>query len=134
MVDFKNIKGGDPEGQAKNNSKKPEKKPEGEFVYLTKQLNNWLKVFPEFRTFKAYTFGEKLHIIFYNINKLEDMIEDIHKAPPFMENQDITDAWTLSEQIRIALNECLEDLYPQVSELSVEEICQTASEILKRDA
>ena len=25
MVDFKNIKGGDPEGQAKNNSKKPEK-------------------------------------------------------------------------------------------------------------
>ena len=28
MVDFKNIKGGDPEGQAKNNSKKPEKKTE----------------------------------------------------------------------------------------------------------
>lgn len=25
MVDFKNMKGGDPEGQAKNNSKKPEK-------------------------------------------------------------------------------------------------------------
>ena len=25
MVDFKNIKGGDPEGQAKNNQKRPEK-------------------------------------------------------------------------------------------------------------
>ena len=25
MVDFKNMKGGDPEGQAKNNSKQPKK-------------------------------------------------------------------------------------------------------------
>ena len=133
MVDFKNMRGGDPEGQAKNNSKKPEKKPEGELVYLTKR-DDWLK------TFKAYTFGEKLHIMFYNINKLEDMIEDIPKAPPFMaENQPlyreaITDTWILSGEIRNALNVCLEDLYPQVEELSVEEICQTALEILKRDA
>ena len=127
MLDFKKMRGGDPEGQAKNNSKKPEKKPEGELVYLTKR-DDWLK------TFKTYTFGEKLHIMFYNINKLEDMIEDIQEAPPFMENQDIAEAWILSEQIRTALNVCLEDLYPQVARLSVEEICQTASEILKRDA
>ena len=87
MVDFKNMKGGDPEGQAKNNSKKPEEIPYPDKAEMEEMLDDKLKEAPIFSKFheglgQEYNFYlsplEK-QLILYNsyVNLFEDFIEDI---------------------------------------------------------
>ena len=80
MVNFKDMKGGDPEGQAKNNSKKPEAKSEpspmekmfqgklDELFYEDKYIHNPIKDIKEL--------SEIIHI---SARAIQDMISELHE-------------------------------------------------------
>ncbi|MDA9765905.1 hypothetical protein N9C99_01005 [Gammaproteobacteria bacterium] len=68
MVDFKNIKGGDPEGQAKNNSKKPEGTVKN---MIQEKLDEY-----EYLKSGFSEHERKLIWLFYASNILEGSIED----------------------------------------------------------
>lgn len=85
MVDFKNIKGGDPEGQAKNNSKKPEKKTESNPIenmiqdkldeVFAKRKDTNRDIDREY-DFPINALEQVLIMLFQISNELEDTIED----------------------------------------------------------
>lgn len=141
MVDFKNIKGGDPEGQAKNNSKKPEEKPESNPMenmiqdkldeLFTKRKDTKRDIDREY-DFPLTRLEKSLILLFLISNELEGEIEDYvidnkyegfeHKLEPTLE---------IATELREAIHTTIESQMRH--RFSTEELISLAHKI-NRDA
>ena len=141
MVDFKNIKGGDPEGQAKNNSKKPEKKTESNPIENMIQ-DKLYEVFAKRKVtnrdidreydFPITRLDKSLILLFQISNVLEDSIEDfiIDNRGKGIEDE-ISRTLELATDLRLVAHQTVEN--EMRHRFSTEELLSLAHKI-NRDA
>ena len=141
MVDFKNIKGGDPEGQAKNNSKKPEEKPESNPMenmiqdkldeLFAKRKDTKRDIDREY-DFPITRLEKSLILLFLISNELEDSIEDfiINNGLEECEHE-ISPTFTIATELREAIHTTIESQMRH--RFSTEELISLAHKI-NRDA
>ena len=150
MVDFKNIKGGDPEGQAKNNSKKPEEKPESNPMenmiqdkldeLFAKRKDTKRDIDREY-DFPITRLEKSLILLFLISNELEDSIEDFiinNRDEDFIINNgleecehEISPTFTIATELREAIHTTIESQMRH--RFSTEELISLAHKI-NRDA
>lgn len=141
MVDFKNIKGGDPEGQAKNNSKKPEEKPEsnpienmiqGKLDELFAKRKDTKRDIDREYDYPINGLEKSLILLFLISNELEDSIEDfiIHNRGKGIEDE-ISPTFTIATELREAIHTTIEKQMRYF--FSTEELISLAHKI-NRDA
>jgi hypothetical protein len=141
MVDFKNIKGGDPEGQAKNNSKKPEKKTESNPIenmiqdkldeLFAKRKDTKRDIDREY-DFPITPLDKSLILLFWISNMLEDEIEDFiinNRIEDF--EHELSPTFTIATELREAIHTTIENQMRH--RFSTEEILSLAHRI-NRDA
>ena len=141
MVDFKNIKGGDPEGQAKNNSKKPEKKTEPNPIenmiqdkldeVFAKRKDTNRDIDREY-DFPINALEQVLIMLFQISNLLEDEIEDFiinNRIEDF--EHELSPTFTLATELREAIHTTIENQMRHC--FSTEELISLAHKI-NRDA
>jgi hypothetical protein len=141
MVDFKNIKGGDPEGQAKNNSKKPEKKTESNPIenmiqdkldeLFVKRKDTKRDIDREY-VIPTTGLEKSLILLFLISNELEDEIEDFiinNRIEDF--EHELSPTFTLATELREAIHTTIEKQMNYF--FSTEELISLAHKI-NRDA